>query len=89
MWSVSYVHSVLMDAWFTQHNKGNCSKRNASTSFQSQIYEIKRKRKLYLVSMFVGFFIYCCCFGLIRTEIIKSCVTFQNSWISAIKILVF
>ncbi|CAH3132297.1 unnamed protein product [Pocillopora meandrina] len=69
MWSVSYVHSVLMDAWFTQHNKGNCSKRNASSSFQSQIYEIKRKRKL--------------------TEMIKSCVTFQNSWISAIKILVF
>ncbi|RMX58350.1 hypothetical protein pdam_00024889 [Pocillopora damicornis] len=49
MWSVSYVHSVSMDAWFTQHNKRNCSKRNASSSFQSQIYEIKRRKELNLV----------------------------------------
>ena len=71
-------------AWST-----SCSKRNATTSFQSQIYEIKRKAQIVFKFYVCYLFVCCYCFGLFGAGRTNSRVTFQNSRVSAIKILIF
>lgn len=80
------VQQALFGAIYTANE---CSKRNATTSFQSQIYGIKRKTKVVFKFYVCYLFVCCCCFGLFGAGRINSRVTFQNSRVSAIKILIF
>ena len=67
MWSVSYVHSVLMDAYSaSSHNIKKEIVAWGMPPLHLRVRFTKQRHKLYLISMFVTFSFFCCCFGLFR-----------------------